>query len=145
MRETILEGKREELLSYLENWVALMSRTHYSYAKNLNDADLYEVIKNMYGVSALKKSSFRDGTVYAKTALIAENITEIDKEINAIYTQEEPITVCIKGASDYVKRSLESLLVMGCKIVLSDKGGLRLPKEIIRLKKMIRLCFIMSY
>ena len=65
--------KKELCLRYLQKWKQLMARTHYSHARGGGYTDLYPVIAESYGVSRLRPSKYRDGSVYASNRLLPKN------------------------------------------------------------------------
>jgi len=137
MKDELTAHGREELIPSLVRWSALMSRTHYSYAKSGGYRDLYPVIKEKYGVSRLRGTTLRDGAVYSSVALLGENFDEIDRTLMQICHSEQPVEVSVDGKQDYALRSIDSLVSMGYEIKLLKDGGLIIPREKIRIKNRI--------
>ena len=71
------------LIDNISEWQRLMSRTHYSYARESGLASLYAKIQEGYGVKELRPSTLCDGEIYASVRPLPDNFTEID---GAIFT-----------------------------------------------------------
>ncbi len=130
MREYCLRHGLYQYTDRIESWEGLMARTHYSYAKGGGYDGLYEVIKGSYRVEKNEVSRRSDGTVYEKTKLLPDNVTEIDAAI--MYAVRKKKTVCLsKNVGEYTEASIMGMVKSGFRITVSD-GGYRIPKEKIR-------------
>ena len=143
VREEIRSLGREELLEFVDNWAALMSRTHYTYAKTLGYTDIYPIIKEKYGVDKLEKSKIRDGSVYTGVKLLADNFTEIDAALFEIYKGGRERK--IKPPRDsYAKRMLSVMKDGGAEITLSADGEVLPEARIKFINKLIMNEFVYS-
>ena len=117
--------------------MALISRTHYSYAKSAGYEDLFPYIKEKYEVSELARSTVRDGEAYSKNRLLPENFTEIDDALLSIW-QGEDTRVRDLAHIDYTRRSLKFIeRVKGIELTSVTDAAATIPKAKIPLKKRI--------
>ena len=89
-------------------WKELMSRTHYSYAHAASLKHISPQIKEMYGVKKLKKATYRDGTIYAKSELLGDNFTDIDNALTSLFTANSDVTVSYKRASLFIRKTVST-------------------------------------
>lgn len=119
-----------ELVSGINSWRALTSRTHYSYAERGGYTDLYGVIKESYGVNELRRSTFHDGSAYSNNRMLPTNLTELDLAM-LLLCRGEMREVTLRGAGKYTRRMLTVLFNSGD--LIKSHTGVRLPKERYRL------------
>ena len=125
----------EGLCGMVDSWAAMMSRTHYSYARAEGYTDLYEVIKEAYSVDELRPSTFSDGAVYHDTVLLAENFPDIDGALYEIWMSVGE-SIVHPSPDPYVNRTLDSFLSLG-KPIRVEKGGRTIPAPKISLTSRI--------
>ncbi len=127
-----------ELLTCINNWASLMSRTHYSYARAGGYVDLYPIIKELYGVEKLKPSTLADGKAYRGAVLIAENVSEIDKALLKLYKADTPPTVSYSCRDAYTVRNLAFFDKLGVRYEKRDNScEIVIPRERVSFKKRI--------
>ncbi len=134
-----LEGhpEREELLRHIGEWKALMSRSHYSHASANKFEALYPVIREVYGVEELKKSTRRDGAAYYKARLLPNNIEEIDAALRPLFENDAPTSVKYQRGDRYTAKTIARLAKNG-KIRPGDANAAYvIPAEDIRLRDRI--------
>ena len=119
-----------ELVSGINSWRALTSRTHFSYAERGGYTDLYGLIKESYGVDTLSHSTFHDGSAYSNNRMLPTNLTELDLAMLALVRKGQG-AVTARGAGKYTRRMLSVLFATG--ELKEERGGVRLPKERYRL------------
>ncbi len=129
--DIMLANVSEDLKPYVLNWRALMSRTHYSYAKASKLTDLYDYIKEKYKVEKLEASTKKDGELYLKTKLIADNFHEIDKALRKIYFTKGNVTVIFDESDQYVLRTMKYIERMKHDVTDKERKTLMVPKAII--------------
>ena len=118
----------EEMLANVNAWAALMSRTHYTYAKSLGYSDLFELIKSSYVVGELKKSTRRDGSVYSRALVLPDNFADIDRELIAVIRLSGQRSVEPVGLSDYSKATLDFAIAKGKSIVYKEGAGIQISR-----------------
>ena len=136
MRENIGDHpKREEIISSLKAWSALMARAHYSQARGAGFSALYEYIKEKYRVEKLTLATLRDGYYYESKALLGDNFKDIDKALMQIWDAEPPVRVKYSKADRYLKAQVEYLNSLGK--ITDDRAKMivEIPKPIIGFKK----------
>lgn len=131
MKTSVGENKyKSEILSCLEEWNKMMSRTHYSYAKAQGYTDLFDHIKNAYGVERLQTSFAKDGADYVTTGLLGENFDGIDNILRWIYKKRRDVCVNYDLKDEYVSKSIEYLRTSErISIEYSKKGEIAIPKQ----------------
>lgn len=129
---------REKVRDNIIKWRELMSRTHYSHAKANKYCHLYEIIRQKYKVSKLRRSKISDSYVYAVTKLLPQNIDLIDSALVGIWNENSVQLINPSGAGKYAQKTLD--FIKACKgNVEYSKDGLRLPKPRVKLiNKIIR-------
>lgn len=139
MEKNVSPNKYEgEIRTHLKNWRELMSRSHYSYAKQNKYTDLYDFIKESYGVSELKPYTYSDGKYYNSSSLLASNFDEIDLKLKKLFLQEAPIDVDYDKNDKYVVRTIEYLCkTKNKKITYKSGAEFKIPKRDISLKNKI--------
>lgn len=98
-------SNEDELISHVNEWAALISRTHYSYARSADYDDLFPYIKEKYGINTLARSTARDGKAYSRNRLLPENFTNIDSALLSVWNSGNTNVKDISG-TDYAKRTL---------------------------------------
>ena len=126
----------DALIKHINKWRELMSRTHYSHAKANNYRHLYNLIQERYRVKQLEISKFRDSRPYSRNILLPKNLCEIDAFLLSLFKGTDPITVSVKGTTNYVKKSIKYISDRRSGIIISD-DGVSVPKPIILLKNRI--------
>lgn len=141
MRENVSDRAGfSELVAHIDEWAAMMSRTHYSYAASAHHTDLYPVIRERYGVDRLTRSTLRDARANSKNVALPENFTEIDDALRRVYLSEGPTRVAISGKHQYISRTLSAITAMGGELLLVKKGeptAIVIPSPRMSLKKRI--------
>ena len=135
MRQNVNQALHPTALEDINEWAALMSRTHYTYAKNLGYTDLYPVIKASYKVDTLRVTSFGDGAAYSGAKVLADNFEEIDSELFAIASLNTSCTVDTVTLNAYSRGVLEFAVSQGKNIVFANGEGIKLSKPRISLVK----------
>ena len=124
----------KEIKYSLLKWRALMSRTHYTYAKTGKHKDLYGYIKDRYHVEELHTSTKKDGELYAKNQLLGDNFLEIDKCLRKIFFTNANVTVMYDKSDMYVARTMKYIERMKRDVKETDSKILFVPKRIISAK-----------
>ena len=127
----------ERIRKSINEWRALMSRTHYTYAVRGGYTSLYPKIKEIYGVASLRRSTARDGSGYAKNRLIGSNIEEIDGVLLSVYRGELSRTVSTAALDLYARRVLENMRDTLGRVELLPDGKTIIPREYVNLKSKI--------
>ena len=123
---------------HLKKWRELMSRTHYSYAVSKGYDDIIPYIKERYRVDKLEKSTFKDGSVYADNAVIADNFEEIDAQLKKAYSIKHSFTANYDKRSKYVTDSINYINAHTAKTVTYSKGAaFIIPKATIKFKNKV--------
>ncbi len=135
MLDSIGDNKHAgEIKESIEKWRALMSRTHYSYAKANKHPDLYPYIKEKYQVSELKTSTRKDGELYAKNQLLGDNFLDIDKALRKIYFTNSNVTVIYDKTDKYVSSTMSYIERMKHSVTETERKTLMVPKKVISAK-----------
>lgn len=139
MEENIGEGKyADEIKAHLQSWRALMSRSHYSYAKQNKYTALYDFIKESYKVEALKPYTYNDGKYYNSSSLLGSNFDEIDLQLKKLFYLDGAISVSYDKDDKYVERTIEYLKAVKNKdITVSKNAEIEIPKRDISFKHKI--------
>ena len=138
MREALPErDDREALLGLIDGWAAMISRTHYSYAKMGGYTDLYEYIKASYGQSRLRKPTARDSAVYISHGLLGVDFDKQDELLSTVWQRRGRVTVSAKNLTDYHLRTIEYMKNEGIDVGVADEGEITLPPPGIRLRERI--------
>lgn len=127
----------ERILQSINEWRALMSRTHYTYASKNGYTSLYPLIKELYGVDSLRRSTARDGSGYAKNRNVGSNIEEIDGVLLSVYRGECSPKVSEKSLDNYARRVLENMRETLGRVELLPDGETKIPREYVSLKSKI--------
>ena len=125
---------RNELLPYAYKWRELMSRTHYSYARNGGYTQLYPYIKERYRVNTLKKSTLADSSSYARVKIIPSNIDEIDSALLSLIKSKDACTVNPKKLDSYALETVNFINKHGGRVEFSEKADIVIPKPQISIK-----------
>lgn len=137
MRDGCLGYEDEnELISHVNEWAALISRTHYSYAKSAEFDDLFPYIKEKYSISSLSRSTMRDGEAYSRNRLLPDNFAQID---NALFSAWKTESASIKDLADidYTRRALAFISDMRGASSTNESSFIIIPKAKTPLKKKI--------
>lgn len=129
--DIMLANVSKDLGKYVLNWRELMSRTHYSYSKAGKLTEVYDYIKEKYHVEKLSISTKKDGEIYQKTKLIADNFHEIDKALRKIYFTKGNVTVIYDESDVYVSRTMKYIERIKHDVTDSERKTLMVPKAII--------------
>ncbi len=114
MRRSIGNNKHKDaILAHIDEWAALMARSHYSKAKGEGYTELYGRIKEKYGVDKLRISTVKDGAAYTEKGLLGTNIAEVDALLLSLWDSEDVRTVAYRGRDIYILRSLGFLIQCG--------------------------------
>lgn len=127
----------ERLREHIKMWQGMMSRTHYSYAKAAGYTDLYELIKEKYGVESLSLSTVKDGSAYSEKKIIGANIEKIDESLADLMRSNEVRTVDLSKTDSYARRTLEYLKDHGARVEFSLDADTVIEREEISLKQRI--------
>lgn len=147
LKASVGENKyREEIMDGLNEWWALMSRTHYAYAKSFSFDGACEYVKNKYGMEKIGKSKASDSYGYIASGLLGENFEGIDTILRFIYKKGQDVSVNYNENDDYVKKSIGAIEERrGIKITNSRDAQLVIPKRKISLKsKILHSGFVIS-
>ena len=128
------------LIDRVNEWGAMMSRTHYSYALAAGHTDLYTIIKEKYGVKKLSRSTLRDARANSKNIPLPENFTEIDDALRRAWMANPPTRVAIFDNFDYTARTLRLAAESGREIIAvkpSENFDIEIPRARVSLKKRI--------
>ncbi|MBQ8738659.1 MAG: glycosyltransferase family 2 protein [Clostridia bacterium] len=137
MSESIGENvHKDEIKLHIEKWTELMARSHYSHAKQNKYLDLIPYIKERYNCTKLRPSTFRDGSAYTKNKILAENFTEIDASLLALYKiSDNPTDVLYDRSDSYVARSIDYMRKQQGKIIAySADATVKIPQAEISFK-----------
>ncbi|MBQ8689907.1 MAG: glycosyltransferase [Clostridia bacterium] len=135
---------REKIEASIKMWQMLMLRTHYSHAKANGYTDLYELIKSTYGGTKLRTSTLKDSSSYKKNKVIPYNFDEIDAELLKIWHSDEHTAVSLKGADEYMRRTVQYFVESGKSVEISPDGA-RLPRPRVKfINKIILNPFVYS-
>ena len=125
----------KELSEHLDEWAALMSRSHYSVAQGLGYESLFPYIKEKYGVDKLSLSTVRDGEAYEKKVLLGDNFSEIEALLLSISERKDAVRVKFPRHTPYIEWAVSELSEYG-KITDSKSAELVvIPKFRIPFKK----------
>ena len=138
MREGIKgRADEEELSAYIDGWIGLMSRSHYSVAKGAGYYDLFPYIKEKYGVEKLSFSTYKDGAAYEAKILLGDNFNEVEEILYSISVSEHSFRVKYSQSSPYIETSIKELSRYGKISESADNPIIVIPKYKIPLKKRI--------
>ena len=136
MRNKIGDNKyKADILKHIDEWAALMARSHYSSAKAGGYTNSFNIIKEKYGVEKLKLSTVKDGSCYEHKILLGENFPDVDRVLLEIYDSKSPVRVEYSKKDGYTVGAVEYLRNIG---KISDDPSLplvKIPKFKIRFKK----------
>ncbi len=123
MRDNIGDNvHRAEISEHIERWNELMARSHFSHAKSKKYPSAIPVIKERYGIEALRTSTFKDGSAYTKNRILPENLAEIDKALRQLFRDsDKPTDAFYQKSDDYTCRSIEHMCKHQGKIVAWSK------------------------
>lgn len=128
--------QRGAILESISKWRALMSRTHYSYAKAGGYDSLNELIKERYRRDKLRRSTYKDSSAYSDNVVLPENFSELDGYLKRVFFEDKPISVDLRLANGYIFSNITFMIDRGAKITIA-KGGLAAPKAKVSLKNRI--------
>lgn len=136
----------QEIAENIDKWHALMSRTHYSYAKSLNKVELCEYVKEKYCVAKPSLSKAKDSYGYIASGLLGENFESIDTIMRWIYKKGQDVSIKYDKNDKYVNESLSYIeKAKGIKITYSKEAEVVIPKRKNSLKaKLLHNRFINS-
>ena len=120
MATTVREG--------IDEWRALMSRTHYSYAKMGKHTELYPYIMEKYKVERLEKSTLSDGRYYLKVRVLPKNLCEIDTAIYEAFSEGAACQTDSASLCSYAYKTLLMINDMGGRVEFSASYGVVIPK-----------------
>ena len=116
----------KSILRNLEMWSQLMARTHYTLAKAARATELYGYIKEKYKVKNNRRSTLKDGKVYAKSELLGENFASIDSSLKELYYHRKPTTVFYEKRAKFIARIIAD---MPQRLKYSKNGEFKIPKR----------------
>ena len=120
----------DEIKKNILEWRALMSRTHYSYAKATGDEKLCDYIKNVYKTDKLTRSTLKDSRDYIASGLLGENFEGIDAILRYIYKKGKDVSVKYDKGDKYVAKSLEDIEgYLGIKVINTADAQIVIPKR----------------
>ena len=128
---------RDALFPDLKRWMALMSRSHYSHASANKFEGLYPEILKTYDVTELKKSTWKDSSVYYKAKLLPVNVEEIDRALRPLFDANAPTRILYDKRDRYVRETLERLRASGQEIRYCNCAKHIIPKGKIRMQDRI--------
>ena len=128
---------REELLRHINEWAALMARSHYSIASGAGYEALFPYIKEKYGVTKLSLSTVSDGAAYKKKILLGDNFEEIDSLLLSISERKDAIRVKFSYRTPYIAHAIEELERYGKITDSKDAELIVIPKYRIPFKKRV--------
>ncbi len=117
---------KEEIKKNIEEWRALMSRTHYQIARSNRCSDIFDDIKKAYHVSKLNKPTAKDAAVYVKAELLGKNFCTIDKKIAELYTNGIPSKIIYEKKCRWLSR-----LIDGTKQTADSEAALKTNETVI--------------
>ncbi|MBE6674147.1 MAG: glycosyltransferase family 2 protein [Ruminococcaceae bacterium] len=131
MESSIGENKyASEILSNINEWKGMMSRTHYSYAKAQGDKGLCDYIKQSYGVEKLVPPTLKDSQSYIASGLLGDDFEGIDTIFRWICKKGQDVSVNYDKSDEYVAKSIGYLAQKkGIKITYSKDAQLIMPKR----------------
>lgn len=132
MRVELIMRRRLDLLVHLGEWEALMSRTHYTYARRGHYRELYGLIRRSYGTERLTKNLSRDSYAYRRTVLLPDNAREIDGALLRLGTASSDFSVFCERSDVYTASAINGLRLIGFEI-RCDKNAQLLPRPKISL------------
>lgn len=95
---------KAQIAANIDQWRALMARSHYQVACTLRCADLFPHIKAVYHVDQLEQPLARDGSVYVKAELLGDNFAQIDDLLAQIYLSDHPVTIHYNRRCRWISR-----------------------------------------
>ncbi len=137
MDELQAHPNKEVLLAGLKNWMALMSRAHYSHASANRFEALHPEIMETYDVKELKKSTWHDSSVYYKARLLPVNFEEIDQALRPLFDSDTPIGVRYDKGDRYIRETVKYLQETGHAIGYDRHAEHVIPKGKIRVQDRI--------
>ncbi len=134
---------REEILSHISEWAGLIARSQYSMAKACAYTELYDLIKNAYGIKKLTLSTVRDCEASTKKLLLGTNFNDVDKLLLSLWKSDEVQAVSYSKKDIYVARSV-GFLEKNKKIRTVKRGeDIKIPRLRVRFKeKLIHTAFL---
>lgn len=113
MEENIKNETEEKMLSaHIKEWRALCARFHYSRARAEKYSDLYDYIKEQYGVFKNQKAKGKDSRAYFSKKLLGDNFEEVEKSLKSLWQSSSAKNVEYKNDA-YTKASIKFLLSEG--------------------------------
>ena len=113
MRSALVDNSRDDLLSDLCSWEALMSRTHYSHARAKGYHDLYPLIREAYGAEVLQESIKSDSASYRHTELLPDNYKSIDGAFADLCNGSRLVYARYDRKSRYINSCISGLGAIG--------------------------------
>ena len=116
-------------------WKALMSRTHYSYAKAQGDKELCSYVRERYNVDKLTTSKPKDSFDYIASNLLGDNFEGIDKIFRFIYKKGKDVSVNYDKSDEYIAKCIGYLAQKeNIRITFSKNAEITIPKRTSSLK-----------
>ena len=136
MKDRIGDNKyASEIANDIDEWRALMCRTHYSYAKAQGNNELCDYVKCKYGVDNLKPSTVKDSRDYIASGLLGNNLEGIDTILRWVYKKGKDVCVKYDKNDEYVAKSIAYLKsVEGIAITYSDRAEIVIPRREVSIK-----------
>jgi hypothetical protein len=125
---------KSEIRNNVAEWSRLMARTHYTTAKSLGAAELFDYVKEKYHVRKNRKSTLRDAAVYTRSELLGENFDEIDSALSKIYFSRKRIAARYERRAKCISRIIAD---MPNRAVYSRCGEIIVPRRRIPPKDLI--------
>ena len=127
MRENIPSNSPHSslILENIQEWQALMSRSHYAASKSLS-LNIDALLCEKYHVKDLSYPKKSDGSAYSKTEIIGSNFDEIDSKLTELYFNENASALAEKSCK-YVNRFIKSIEALRSGIGGTQK--IQIPKN----------------
>lgn len=137
MREGLPGGiEHERMLADVNEWAAMMSRTHYSHAHASGYTELYPLIKESYGVTELRRSTAHDGRCYTRHALLPKNVEQREAVLYEIWRRGSA-TVGYRKGDGYAAASVAYMTAHGADLRLCNGAELVVPKKRFKLRSRV--------
>lgn len=137
MRAEVPQGtEHERMVADVDEWAAMMSRTHYSHAYASGYTELYPLIKERYGVAELHRSTAGDGRCYTKHALLPKNIEQRETALYEMWRRGSA-TIGYEKGDGYAAASIMYMTEHGADLRLSAEAELVVPKKRFKLRSRI--------
>lgn len=136
---------------HLRAWELLMARSFYSHLTQKKFYDLKPQVCRLFHTDELRRTTRRDGAVYAKNRLLGENFFDIDAKLAALYEKAatgKTVTVRTGATDPYTRARLAEIYAVSegrVHPVRSKTADVVIPKQKIRLKnRLLHNYFIYS-